>query len=128
MEKYNKQPDDNSASFAAEAVRKKISRIHNSEPSALKELAEAEAETRLSIHQQYIRDLKSSGKNLAQIQTDWHKYYQELPEDQKQQVWDEFYASQSELKTKAAPKNYATQGQPKTSKKLFIIMLVPVAS
>ena len=117
MEKYNKQPDDNSASFAAEAVRKKISRIHTSEPNALKELAEAEAETRLSIHQQYIRDLKSSGKNLAQIQTDWHKYYQELPEDQKQQVWDEFYASQSELKTKAAPKKLRDTRSTKDLKK-----------
>lgn len=40
-------------------------------------------------------DLSTSGKDLAAIQTAWHQYYQSLPDDEKHQVWQEFYSSQS---------------------------------
>lgn len=42
-------------------------------------------------------ELSTSGKNLATVQTEWHKYYQDLPDDEKHQVWQEFYSSQSLL-------------------------------
>jgi uncharacterized Rmd1/YagE family protein len=38
-------------------------------------------------------DLSHSGKSLAEIQTAWHQYYVNLPNDEKHQVWQEFYAN-----------------------------------
>jgi len=40
-----------------------------------------------------MHSLSSSGKSLADIQTAWHNYYQQLPDDQKHQVWQEFYSN-----------------------------------
>jgi sortase A len=53
-------------------------------------------------------DLGTSGKDLATIQTEWHDYYQGLPADQKHQVWQEFYASQSVLTGQPQPSAGAT--------------------
>lgn len=79
---------------AAQVIRDKLMRIYDEEPSALKELGEAEAAPRRSKHQQFIFELNNSGKDLATIQTEWHRYYQNLPPAEQQAVWDEFYASQ----------------------------------
>jgi LPXTG-site transpeptidase (sortase) family protein len=62
-----------------------------------------------SRHQQFMYDLSTSGKSLAEIQTQWHNYYTNLPDDEKHQVWQEFYANnqpgpQPELSQPAAPK------------------------
>jgi LPXTG-site transpeptidase (sortase) family protein len=40
-----------------------------------------------------MHTLSTSGKDLATIQTEWHNYYIGLPDDEKHQVWQEFYAS-----------------------------------
>jgi sortase A len=78
-------------------IRGKLDRIYAEEPAAEAELAEAEAVPRRSRHQQFMYDLSTSGKDLAAVQTEWHTYYQDLPAEDKHQVWQEFYASQSLL-------------------------------
>ncbi len=41
-----------------------------------------------------MQALSESGKDMATIQTEWHNYYQSLPEEERHQVWQEFYESQ----------------------------------
>jgi len=82
---------------AADVIRDKVARIYGDEPDAKQELNEAEHLQRRSKHQQFMYDLSTSGRNLAQIQTEWHSYYQNLPPDEKHQVWQEFYASQAAM-------------------------------
>jgi len=79
---------------AAAAMRQKIASIYTSEPNAAEELAEVKAApNHLSKHQQYMQQLTTSGKSLADIQTAWHVYYTSLPDDEKHDVWREFYAA-----------------------------------
>lgn len=108
MDDNNQQPPSGStpqptppgapdAQVAANVIRDKVSRIYATEPNATQELTEAEHVGRRSKHQQFMYDLSTSGKDLATVQTEWHNYYQGLPSDQKHQVWQEFYSSQSVL-------------------------------
>lgn len=91
-------------SEATKVIRDKLARIYEAEPSALSELSEAAQLSHRSKHQQFMYELSTSGKNLAAVQTEWHKYYQNLPDDEKHQVWQEFYSSQSLLaKPEAKP-------------------------
>lgn len=76
---------------AANLIRQKVAGLYQHEPNARKELSEAEASEHRSKHQQFIHELSSSGKSLAEIQTAWHDYYQTLSNDEKHQVWHEFY-------------------------------------
>lgn len=86
------------ADLASNVIREKLDRIYAEEPSATKELSEAAAKrSGRSKHQQYMYDLGTSGKDLATIQTEWHAYYEGLPDKEKHAVWQEFYASQSSL-------------------------------
>jgi LPXTG-site transpeptidase (sortase) family protein len=85
------------AKTAADLIRQKVSRLYGDEPNAQQELTETENLPRRSKHQEFMYRLGTSGKDLASIQTEWHSYYQGLPENEKQQVWQEFYASQSRL-------------------------------
>lgn len=84
-----KQP----ANAAVELIRAKVSRALADEPSATEELAEVRPEVvqPLSKHQQFMRELSQSGKSLADIQTEWHRYYTTLSDDEKREVWQEFY-------------------------------------
>jgi sortase A len=98
-----------SANPAADLIREKLSRIYATEPDALKEEREVQAVQPRSRHQQFMYDLSTSGKSLADIQTEWHNYYTNLPDDEKHQVWQEFYANnqpgpQPELSQPATPK------------------------
>jgi sortase A len=83
--------DDDSA---ADLIRRKLDRIYEEEPGALDELKESQAVARRSKHQEFMHLLSTSGKDLATIQTEWHNYYQGLPDNEKHQVWQEFYANQ----------------------------------
>src|SRR6185312_13112786 len=83
------------AGSAADLIRQKLNRIYGEEPDAKRELSEATALPHRSKHQQFMLELSSSGKDLATIQTEWHNYYQNLPDDEKHEVWQEFYASQA---------------------------------
>jgi LPXTG-site transpeptidase (sortase) family protein len=78
---------------AANLIREKLNRIYAEEPDPEREEREAEVATHRSKHQQYMFELSSSGKDLATIQTEWHNYYIHLSDDEKHQVWREFYAS-----------------------------------
>lgn len=78
---------------AVEMIRHKIDALYGDEPEAEQELKEAEtAGKQRSRHQQFMHDLSSSGKSLAEIQTAWHNYYVDLPDNEKHEVWQEFYA------------------------------------
>jgi LPXTG-site transpeptidase (sortase) family protein len=82
---------------AADLVRQKVARIYSDEPNASAEMTESQALQHRSKHQQFMYELSTSGKDLATVQTEWHLYYQSLPDAEKHQVWQEFYASQSLL-------------------------------
>jgi LPXTG-site transpeptidase (sortase) family protein len=83
------------AQSAADLIRNKVARIYTEEPDATSELKESQASAHRSKHQQFMYELSTSGKDLATVQTEWHNYYQNLPDDEKHKVWQEFYASQS---------------------------------
>lgn len=80
------------ASAAVELIRRKIDSLYDKEPDVVGEIAHPpEASEPLSKHQQFMHDLSTSGKSLAQIQTAWHEYYTKLPDKEKHEVWQEFY-------------------------------------
>ena len=86
------KPDD--INPAADLIRQKIEAAYANEPSLAAEAGEVDLlspTTKLSEHQQFVNTLVNSGKSLADIQTSWHEYYQSLPDEQKHQVWREFY-------------------------------------
>jgi LPXTG-site transpeptidase (sortase) family protein len=77
---------------AVELVRSKVAQAFQEEPAATQELADLKKPPRTpSKHQQFMQDLVSSGKSLAEIQTAWHHYYVMLPDNEKREVWQEFY-------------------------------------
>jgi sortase A len=77
---------------AVDLIRKKLTGIYADEPDAKAEIEELNASRkRLSKHQIYMDELTKSGKTLAEIQTTWHQYYVSLPDEEKRQVWSEFY-------------------------------------
>lgn len=80
---------------AVELIRRKLDAIYGDEPDVQEELAQAAApaEPKRSKHQQFMHELSTSGKPLAQIQTEWHAYYANLPDAEKHDVWREFYAN-----------------------------------
>ena len=78
--------------LAVNAIRSKLDNIYAGEPDAKTEISEARIIEPTSPHQKFMKDLVNSGKDIATIQTEWHKYYLSLDDDQKKQVWDEFYA------------------------------------
>lgn len=80
---------------AAEVIRKKLNKIYAAEPDAGQELTEAEIVKPRSKHQEFMHALANSGKSLADIQTEWHHYYAALPDNEKHEVWQEFYDSSS---------------------------------
>jgi len=83
---------------ALDLIRNKVSSIYAKEPSALQEEQEIIATGAHSKHQKYIKKLMDSGQDLATIQTDWHSYYQSLPDTEKHQVWNEFYSAYDKSK------------------------------
>ena len=88
-------------SEAADLIRKKVADIYNEEPDAKIEAREAQETNRPSKHQAFMQQLISSGKDIATIQTEWHKYYLSLDEKEKLEVWDEFYSSNKNVKKAA---------------------------
>ncbi|MFT4532082.1 MAG: LPXTG-site transpeptidase (sortase) family protein [Candidatus Saccharimonadales bacterium] len=92
--KITKRPAK-SADPALNLIRDKLNRIYSKEPDAEIEAAEAIAVGKnRSTHQEFMYQLTTSGKALAQIQTEWHNYYVELSDDDKHEVWQEFYKDQ----------------------------------
>ena len=90
---------------AISMIRHKIAMLHSKEPNATDEMDVAKDHSTRSSHQQFMYDLSTSGKSLAEIQTAWHNYYIGLPDDQKHKVWQEFYEANDHNKNKhASPK------------------------
>lgn len=86
------------ATEAVSLIRDKLEKIYTKEPDAAQELAEAEAAGKhRSKHQQFMHELSTSGKSLADIQTAWHTYYSNLPNQEKHEVWQEFYAEHTRI-------------------------------
>lgn len=106
----SQHPSDNSAKGtnpsdpAVNLIRDRINMLYDYEPTAKAEIAELkDTKEPLSKHQAYMSRLSNSGKSLAEIQTAWHNYYQGLPDKEKHQVWQEFYAhNQKARQAKAA--------------------------
>lgn len=75
------------------------------EPSAKEEIKEVKQISRehrpMSRHQQFLDRLSQSGLSLKEIQAAWHKYYQDLPDSGKHEVWNEFYAEHQRRRDKA---------------------------
>lgn len=87
-------------------VRSKLDALYKNEPNAKEEIKEVKQITAdhgdLSKHQLFLKELNDSGKDTAQIQTEWHQYYEALPENEKHEVWQEFYSEQEKIKKKKA--------------------------
>ena len=80
---------------AADIIRKRIKQVYSDAPSLTaetQEITQLEQDSGLSKHQQFILDITNSGKSLKEIQAAWKDYYEGLPDDQKHQVWQEFYS------------------------------------
>lgn len=85
------QADEKPTNPAVELIRAKVSRAYTDEPDASKEMAEVETVRTLSKHQAYMRELSQAGRSLAEVQTAWHHYYTTLTDNEKREVWQEFY-------------------------------------
>lgn len=87
--------DGNNSNPAVELIRRKLETLYNDEPDSTEEATQVAAEPAplRSKHQQFMYDLSTSGKSLAQIQTEWHNYYINLSDAEKHQVWQEFYTN-----------------------------------
>lgn len=99
-------PSDDRADLAnpaADLVRQKLQQLYSDEPDARGELQESKSAIHRSKHQDYMLRLSQSGKSLAEIQTAWHEYYRDLPDNEKHQVWQEFYQEHNKRSQTAAP-------------------------
>ncbi len=89
---------------AVNLIRSRIDTIYGKEPNAKEEAQEVEnIHTPLSKHQKFMRALSTSGKSLADIQTAWHNYYLSLPDNEKHEVWQEFYRNNKNEKKSQTP-------------------------
>jgi sortase A len=87
-------PAQTSKNAAMKMVRDKLNKLYAKEPDAVDEAIESfQVGASRSKHQQYMYDLTTSGKSLAEIQTAWHNYYTHLSDNEKHQVWQEFYSA-----------------------------------
>lgn len=121
---------ERSGNPAVELVREKLAKLYGKEPSAEFEAEEAELIAHRSKHQQFMYELTTSGKSLAEIQTDWHHYYVSLPDDEKHQVWREFYENQEKVSKhpaiKKAPQKLEEKPKQETPHVAKVIQPLPV--
>lgn len=89
---------------AVDLIRRKLETMYTTEPDSRAEqkAVAAEQPAARSKHEQFMYQLSTSGKSLAQIQTEWHAYYVSLPDNEKHQVWQEFYSHNSRQQPAAA--------------------------
>jgi LPXTG-site transpeptidase (sortase) family protein len=97
---------------AADLIREKLKRIYQQEPDPFTEAREAEVIKPRSKHQQFMYQLSTSGKSLATIQTEWHNYYTNLSDQDKHDVWREFYDDYGAAKGTPHSYHYVAQPQP----------------
>lgn len=99
---------------AAQVIRSKVAALYTDEPVAKEEIKEISETGVHSKHQKFMQQLSESGKGLAEIQTAWHNYYLGLPDNEKHEVWQEFYANH-EKSTHQKPAKIEAQNNPKQS-------------
>lgn len=101
---FKKAQEEEERNAAVNVLRGKLDALYANEPSAKEEIKEIKhlvaEHDHLSKHQRFMKNLTDSGKNPAEVQTAWHKYYEALTEKEKHEVWQEFYDEQSKLKNK----------------------------
>lgn len=102
------EPENNGNDEAANLIRSKLDALYANEPDAVSEAIEAVRPGKHSKHQKFMAELTSSGKPFAQIQTEWHEYYQSLPDNEKHEVWNEFYSAQETVKPAFQPYQQST--------------------
>lgn len=109
MDKVTINPPDRDDDPAVDLIRGKLDALYAEEPDAKEEVAEVEQIVRpVSKHQKYMKALADSCRSLAEIQTAWHEYYIALPDKEKHEVWQEFYAEHEKSKqAKEHQKNIA---------------------
>ncbi len=109
----SQQSDGNNA--AADLVRKKVEAAYENEPDAEHEIEEVEdlkAGTKKSKHQEFIYNLTNSGRPLHEVQAAWHEYYAGLTDEQKHQVWKEFYSSHAQAAQHPAVTHHEAKPEP----------------
>lgn len=95
---------------AVNLIRARIDTLYGHEPSVEQEIKEVNSTpAKLSKHQTYMKQLNESGKSMADIQTEWHKYYQSIPDNEKRQVWQEFYDASERAKADKSVNNNKTE-------------------
>lgn len=99
---------------AAQVIRSKVAALYTDEPVAKEEIKEITETGVHSKHQKFMQQLSESGKGLAEIQTAWHNYYLGLPDNEKHEVWQEFYANH-EKATHPKPANVHAAAHPEQS-------------
>jgi len=101
---------------AVDFIRGKIAGLYDHEPDVVTEAIESvqEPATKRSKHQRFMAELASSGKPFAEIQTEWHNYYQKLPDAEKHEVWNEFYSAQNHKPHFASQTESSQQAAPAT--------------
>ncbi len=118
IQPINAKAKDDGRDAAANLIRQKVAEAYASEPSAAEEIEDIEEQKpkKLSKHQAYLSELQASGASVVEVQTKWHEYYAALSEDEKHEVWREFYAGQGDhtqshaAETKSKPKVTAVTG------------------
>ena len=102
MQKDSNTNNPQNSDQAVEVIRGKLDNLYAQEPPAVEEIEEIEHHHgHMSKHQRYMHELSLSQRSLAEIQTAWHKYYSELPDKEKHEVWQEFYNERQKSKPKA---------------------------
>ena len=87
----SKSSKDLNNSKAVDFLKQRLNKIYSDSPNVLDEELIQEIQPNPSPHQHFIQSLMNSGKNIAEIQTEWHNYYLQLPDQEKLIVWQEFY-------------------------------------
>lgn len=115
QEKGDKNP-------AAQLIRRKLETMYDQEPAAKAEIqAIPQGQPVRSKHQQFMYDLSTSGRSLAQIQTEWHRYYAELSDAEKHQVWQEFYSANSKNPSSYTTYTQQVQAHPQTQPSQHVV-------
>ena len=107
--------NEESRDAAVNVIRSKLDALYKNEPDAKAEAEEVASlgKLHLSKHQRYMKELTDSGKNTAEIQTEWHEYYQKLSETEKHEVWQEFYHEQAQEKKRNEQAKQTEEAQQK---------------
>ena len=100
-----------SANPAINLIRRKLSVLYAKEPDANTVARESAAAKPPSKHQKFMQQLTASGKSFAEIQTEWHNYYLSLPDNEKHEVWQEFYEANELINNPQPRNNSKTNGQ-----------------